>query len=183
MKPRMLCTDCGALAHPDTLLEGSDAVEMLGWLCFGIPGWLYCWWRHWLRIKVCPECGSQALVREARASAATRVSWESPDEPSTLRVANLAGPVRWPGALRSPRQRLRRGSLAVLFWLGVACTWGLAVSGLLPAVAGMALTPTLALVGGSWLARETCRIARMHDSLQACRAWDARGRPLRIEVI
>ena len=70
MKPRMLCTDCFVTAEPDTVLEGSDLLELLGWCCLAAPGLLYCWWRHALRIKVCAFCGSRELVREARAAAA-----------------------------------------------------------------------------------------------------------------
>ena len=70
MASRMLCTDCFETSHPQTLLAGSDRIEMVAWLCFALPGWLYCWWRHRLRIKVCGVCGGSSLVREARVAAA-----------------------------------------------------------------------------------------------------------------
>ena len=70
MASRMLCTDCFETSHPQTLLAGSDRIEMVAWLCFALPGWLYCWWRHMLRIKVCGVCGGSSLVREARVAAA-----------------------------------------------------------------------------------------------------------------
>ena len=44
MAVRMVCADCFEVAVPDTVLEGSDLLELLAWACFGIPGLLYCWW-------------------------------------------------------------------------------------------------------------------------------------------
>ena len=46
---RMLCTECLHLGEPDTVLEGSDRVELLAWCCFALPGLVYCWWRHLCR--------------------------------------------------------------------------------------------------------------------------------------
>jgi hypothetical protein len=152
---------------------------MLGWLCFGLPGWLYCCWRHALRIKVCASCGGGALVREARAAAAQR----PPQLPGRTRIGNLAGPVRWPAALRTPRERLRHGCIAVALWAAVVSTWALGSAGILPAVALAAARPAVALAGAAWLALETVRAIRVHASVSACRAWDHRGRPLHVEVL
>lgn len=179
MKPRMLCTDCFSVAHADTLLPGSDAVEMLAWLCFGLPGWLYCWWRHVLRIKVCAHCGSTALVREARAAAALR----PPQLAGRTRVENLEGPVRWPAALRTPRERLRRGAAVVALWAATLSTWALASAGVLPAVAVTTALPALALTATAWVGRQAVHVARVQASLASCRAWDQRGRPLHVEVL
>ena len=104
MKTRMLCTDCFETSPPQTLLPGSDRLEWLGWLCLGLPGWLYCAWRHALRVKVCGACGGSSLVREARAAAARAPLVEPPP------VRNLRGPVRWPRPFAAPRQRLRAGA-------------------------------------------------------------------------
>jgi hypothetical protein len=175
----MLCADCGITEHPDTLIEGSDIVEMIGWLCFAIPGALYCSWRHALRIKVCPRCGGRCLVREARAAAARR-AWAA-DGPSTLRVANLSGPMRWPEALRSPRARLRHGSAAVLLWL---CAWLSCAAGFAGlSDAAWTFAWIVAVAGVGWFTHEAFRIARVHEALNACRAWDDRGRALHIEAI
>ncbi len=179
MKPRMLCTDCGALDHPNTLLEGSDLVEMAGWLCFALPGWLYCWWRHTLRIKVCRDCGGRELVREARAAAAQNPVPEP--ESGVVRIVNLAGPVRWPRGLTAPRERLRQGTLAVVLWLACLGSAALSLSGWLPADALFAVAPPLALAGSAWVGRQAWRVARVQPALTACRAWDADGQPLRIE--
>jgi hypothetical protein len=179
MKPRMLCTDCGNLAHADTVLPGSDTLEMLGWLCLGLPGWLYCCWRHALRIKVCASCGSGALVREARAAAAGRPV----QLPGPTRIENLDGPVRWPPALRSPRERLRHGFIAVALWGFLFASWILGSAGVLPAAALAAARPAVVLVGTAWLALEAVRTLRIHAAHSACRAWDHRGRPLHVELL
>ena len=57
---RMLCTECRHMGEPDTVLEGSDRVELAGWCLLAVPGLLYCGWRHLNRFKVCPRCGSNA---------------------------------------------------------------------------------------------------------------------------
>jgi hypothetical protein len=102
----MMCTECFRTAEADTVLEGSDIVEMIAWGCFGFPGMLYCMWRHALRIKVCSVCGSSELVREARAAAARCLPEGPPHQPG---VCNLSGPIRWPAPFALPRERLRHG--------------------------------------------------------------------------
>lgn len=164
MKPRMHCADCRATRPADTLLEGSDWIEMASWLLGGFPGWLYCAWRHQLRIKVCSVCGSGALMRESRAQAQlypsqAPLSYGAP-------VANRWGPSRWPRGLRDPRQRLRRGGV----WL---VAWALLAAGL-PAAGGLLAT---GLLGG-----EVARELRRRFGPGACRAWDAQGRSLHIEL-
>ena len=164
MKPRMHCTDCRATGPADTLLDGSDWVEMASWLLGGLPGWLYCAWRHQLRIKVCSVCGSGALMRESRAQALLYPPQVPPS--SGAPIANRSGPSRWPRGLREPRQRLRCGGV----WLAA---WALAAAGL-PAAG--------ALLGAALLCREIARELRRHFGPGRCRAWDAQGRPLQIEL-
>ncbi len=178
-KPRMICADCGITDHPDTLIEGSDIIEMIGWLCFAVPGWIYCSWRQALRIKACPHCGSRSLMREARAAAARR-PWAAVG-PSILWVANLSGPMRWPEALRSPRARLRHGSAAVALWLGAWLNWSVGIAGL--SDAAWIFAWIFAVTGLGWFTREALRIERAREFLNACRAWDDRGRALHIEAI
>jgi hypothetical protein len=163
MKTRMHCADCRATGLADTLLEGSDWIEMAGWLFGGLPGWLYCAWRHQLRIKVCSLCGSGALMRESRAQARRNPPQAPPSFGAP--VANHSGPSRWPRGLREPRQRLRLGGV----WLAA---WALAAAGL-PVVGG--------LLAAALLGREAARGLR-HFGPGHCRAWDAQGRPLHIEL-
>ncbi len=65
---RMLCTECGQTDRPNTLIGGSDLLELVLWACFLVPGLVYCGWRHSARCKACAHCGSLDLVRESRAA-------------------------------------------------------------------------------------------------------------------
>lgn len=164
MGARMLCTGCAVTAHPDTLLGGSDQLEAGAWLCGVVPGWLYCAGRHWLRAKRCPSCGGRALVREARAAAAALRPLAS-----ETRVLTRGPGLAWPRGLGTPRERLREGAgPSALVALGV----GLTTVGTFAALASAA-------AGLLWLLLATLR----SQPLRAPRAWDARGQPLRIEVV
>jgi len=120
---RMLCTDCGRTAPPRTWIGGSDALELVGWLCLVVPGLLYCWWRHACRRKICAHCGSSALVREARAA---RVPSASPAEPAPRRLAPVyAGRhLAWLGPPGSRLRHLRGGSavtvVGVVAWAALS---------------------------------------------------------------
>ena len=179
MGSRMLCTDCGTTARPDTRLPGSDLREVLGWLCLGLPGWLTCAWRHALRAKVCPVCGGGALVREARA----RAEREGVAEPSPLappRVESRRGPCLWPEAWRQPRARLRRGgALVALGWAWLALQ---VAPGAHPLAVWLA-DPVVLGLAGLWALAEARRLVRERGGREACRAWDARGRALPLEVL
>jgi len=181
MKPRMMCTDCLQTAEADTLLEGSDLVEMLAWCCFALPGLLYCWWRHALRIKVCAFCGSRELVREARA-AAERAPRQAPPS-SGPRVENLSGPVRWPRALATPRERLRHGGIAASLVGALLVSVVAAAQGLAVRDGAAAAASAIAVVCAAWLAYQVVRVSRMRSTLAGCKAWDRTGRPLRIERV
>ena len=180
MAVRMVCTDCFHVAVPDTVLEGSDLLELLGWACFGIPGLLYCWWRHAARIKVCPNCGGLELMREARAAALKNAP------PSRLssgpRISSLSGPVHWPRALSTPRARLWSGGGALLLLLGLTA-WSLALLDLAASEAVLATAYASSLLGLAWLGHQVLRISRMRSPLLRCRAWDEDGRRLRIEPV
>jgi hypothetical protein len=177
----MMCTDCNRTAEADTVLEGSDGLEMLGWLCFAVPGLLYCWWRHALRIKVCAFCGSGDLVREARA-AAERGPRQAPPSGGP-RVRNLSGPVCWPRALATPRDRLRHGGVVAL--LAGALLVDAAIAVVDHAVRDGAVTAAYAIAPlcGGWLAYQAHRVTHMRATLPGCKAWDRYGRPLRIERV
>ena len=178
MQARMLCTDCGVTAHADTLLEGSDRIEALAWVLGAAVGWIYCARRHWLRTKLCARCGSCALVREARAAAA--VARPCPTE---TRVIVRGVRVAWPQGLCSPRDRLRAGAPAAALALLLASS---------AAAAALAGVP-LRFLGAAGLAWSVSAVAwalfaclRRRFALpwsDGCRAWDAHGRRLRIEVV
>jgi len=157
---RMMCTLCFETAEPETILAGSDLVEIFGWLCLAAPGWLYCWWRHALRTKACPACGGQSLIREARA-AQCRVAPAS----NPARIRSGSGGVVWPRALARPRERLLHGGIA---------------SALLAATAFGPSSAMLAVVA-SFGVYEIGRVLRTRPA--ECRAWDHSGRSLRIELV
>jgi hypothetical protein len=177
----MMCTECFRTAEPGTVLEGSDIVEMIAWGCFGVPGLLYCWWRHALRIKVCSLCGSDELIREARAAAARSLPRALPAaEP---RVRNLSGPGRWPRPFAVPRERLRHGfvlaSLAGTLFVCLA----LVALGIASHTSMIAVVPWIAAACGGWILYEAVRVSRVRASWSSCKAWDSYGRPLRIERV
>lgn len=182
MVTRMLCTECLHVGEPDTVLEGSDRVEIVAWCCFALPGLLYCWWRHLQRYKVCPECGSDALMRECRAAAARHAPQAPPAAGACVRSASGLG-FSWPRPLGSTRVRLRHGSVGSLLFAAGCAAWLLGALGVAPnahavhvASAGWALCAT-------WIARQVQQITRLRHGLPGCRAWDADGRPLRIEQV
>lgn len=181
MAPRMLCTQCFRTAVADTLLPGSDRMEMVAWCALAIPGLLYCWWRHAMRIKFCGYCGSEDLVREARAAAARLPQQALPaDGP---RITDASGRRRWPRALVSPRDRLRQGATAgVLAAATFVSLAGATLRVIEPDIATIAAFAFATLTLGC-LAYQAVRISRFQEKLAGCRAWDASGRPLQIERV
>lgn len=175
----MLCTECFETSHPQTLLAGSDRIEMVGWLCLALPGWLYCAWRHALRLKVCGACGSSALVREARA-AAVQASAAERAEPAP-EVRNLCGRVLWPRPFSTPRERLLAGGPGVL--ASIAALLGSALAAA-PGGGELAASFFLAasfVTAAAWMLHVTRRWHRARARLAGCRAWLPDGREIRIE--
>jgi hypothetical protein len=158
---RMYCIDCRETDFAETRIPGHDEFEMVAWLLGGLPGWLYCAFRHALRGKLCTHCGSEQLMRETRAAAA-----RAPALVPRSRIESRARFARWPAHLRDPRRRLTRGPI----WLGAWLLFG----------AGFG--PLAAALIGTWLASEALGIGWQHLDPRRCRAWDATGRPLRIEL-
>jgi hypothetical protein len=181
MKTRMMCTDCLRTAEADTLLEGSDTIELLAWCCLALPGLFYCWWRHALRIKICAFCGGRELVREARAAAARQPQ----SAPSEWQAPVRSAPARfdWPDAFANPRDRLRHGSVMAL--LAGTFIVSLVPAALDLAADGSALVIAHATVVASvaWGSYQGLRVAQRHSELSGCRAWDGQGRPIRVERV
>ena len=161
MTTRMYCIDCRATDFADTRIPGCDEFEIIAWLLGGLPGWLYCAGRHALRGKLCTHCGSEQLMREARV-AATRDPMPAP----RARIESRARFARWPAHLRDPRRRLVWGPI----WLGAWVLLGTGCGAL-----------AIALIGAC-IAAEGVEICQQHFGRRRCRAWDATGRPLRIEL-
>lgn len=179
---RMLCTECLHVGEPDTVLEGSDRVELLAWCCFALPGLLYCWWRHLRRSKICPECGGDALMRECRAAAARRAPQARAAGGSRFWSSESLGFV-WPRPLGSPRERLRNGAVGSLL-LAFGCgAWLLGALDLAPETRSVQAASAGGLLCASWLAWQIHQIARLRGTSDDCEAWDEQGRALRIEQI
>ncbi len=182
MATRMLCTECMHLGEPDTLLEGSDRVELAAWCCLGLPGLLYCGWRHLQRRKLCPECGSGALMRECRAAAARRAPQASPADGA--RVYSLSGlGFAWPEPLGSTRLRLRHGGVGALLLAFGACAWLLGILDVAPEAEALQVASVGGLLSASWLALQIRRLTKPRNDRGVCEAWDEHGRALRIERI
>jgi len=179
MKTRMMCTDCLRTAEADTLLEGSDTIELFAWCCLALPGLLYCWWRHALRIKICSFCGSRDLVREARAAAARHPEtapsgWEAP-------VRSAPARFDWPEGVANPRDRLRHGGVFALLVGSLGASLALAALDSSGNVAARLLVQALVASGVAWGAYQAFRVSQRRSELSSCRAWDSQGRSIRIE--
>jgi ssDNA-binding Zn-finger/Zn-ribbon topoisomerase 1 len=59
-----VCTQCGKQANPKVITKGNIFFEILLWICFLLPGVLYSIWRHASRIKGCPDCKTQTMVKK-----------------------------------------------------------------------------------------------------------------------
>jgi hypothetical protein len=182
MALRMLCIDCLHVGEPDTVLDGSDRVELIAWCCGVLPGLVYCWWRHLCRFKVCGQCGSDTLMRESRAAAARHAPQARPATGS--RIWSTAGlDFRWPLPLCSPRERLRSGAIGSSL-LAFACgAWLLGAFDLTSHLRALQVLTCGGVLAAVWLAWQVHQIARRRSVLGDCRAWDDRGRMLRIERV
>lgn len=182
MALRMLCTECLHVAEPDTVLHGSDRAELIGWCCFAVPGLVYCWWRHLCRYKVCPQCGSDALMRECRAAAARRLPQAPPAGGPCVRSLSGVG-FAWPRSLGSTRVRLRHGVIGALLTVSGSLAWLLGALDVAPPSQAQAAAIAGWLLFATWLVRQLQQIARLRSGAMACRAWDEHGRPLPIERV
>jgi hypothetical protein len=177
MDCRMQCTSCFETADPETILDGSDLTEIVSWLCFVLPGWLYCFWRHSVRRKVCRFCGSESLIREARAAQARNASQF---ESGRARIRSALDPRRWPHAFATPRKRLVHGGIGALLLSGLSLCWLLAALPQPSISAGLSASFfSYSCVG--WMIVEMLRVLR--HRAPRCSAWDESGREISIEWI
>lgn len=56
-----VCTACHSVGRPRTKTRGLFAVEVLLWMCFLIPGFLYTLWRVATRYKACARCEAAVI--------------------------------------------------------------------------------------------------------------------------
>jgi hypothetical protein len=62
MSDELVCTACGHVGSSKTITKGHFALEVVLWLCFLVPGFIYSVWRHTSRYEACPICGNQNLL-------------------------------------------------------------------------------------------------------------------------
>ncbi|EEF63328.1 hypothetical protein Cflav_PD5963 [Pedosphaera parvula Ellin514] len=60
-KKPFICETCGTNAKPKLETKGSFLVELLLYLFFCLPGFIYTAWRMTTRQKVCPNCGGKMI--------------------------------------------------------------------------------------------------------------------------
>ncbi len=59
---KMICTECGFTGKPKLQAKGSMAMEIVLWLLFLIPGFIYSMWRLTSKQKVCPKCQHPNMI-------------------------------------------------------------------------------------------------------------------------
>lgn len=59
---KRVCKDCGTVAEPETKARGTMGMEIVLWLCFLVPGFIYSIWRLNNKYDACPACGSETLL-------------------------------------------------------------------------------------------------------------------------
>jgi len=62
MSPLVYCRDCATVARPRKDTPGSFLLEVVLWLCFLVPGFIYSVWRLTSKRRVCTTCGSRAII-------------------------------------------------------------------------------------------------------------------------
>ena len=62
MSDELVCTACGHVGSSKTITKGHFALEVILWLCFLVPGFIYSVWRHTSRYEACPVCGNSNLL-------------------------------------------------------------------------------------------------------------------------
>lgn len=59
----IICKGCGTAGDGGkTVTDGSFAVEIVLWLFFLVPGFIYSIWRLTTRHQACGKCGSKELI-------------------------------------------------------------------------------------------------------------------------
>ncbi len=62
MEGKFLCTNCGYQGQSIMITKGSFLVEIVLWLLFILPGFIYTMWRFLGKYEGCPECLKDTLI-------------------------------------------------------------------------------------------------------------------------
>lgn len=57
-----ICTICGHIGNPKTIVKGSFFIEIVLWFFFLIPGLIYTIWRLTTKQKACPMCKNASMI-------------------------------------------------------------------------------------------------------------------------
>lgn len=57
-----VCTSCGYKGEPKNEMKGNFAIEIVLWFLMVIPGLIYTVWRMSNKQRICPSCGSNAMI-------------------------------------------------------------------------------------------------------------------------
>lgn len=60
-----ICADCGTESDGHSTVRGSILWEIILWLMFFLPGFIYSIWRLTTRRRRCPSCGSERIIASA----------------------------------------------------------------------------------------------------------------------
>ncbi len=59
---QFICPNCGNVGTPKTITKGSILIELVLWITFIVPGFIYSIWRLTTRGKACRYCGAGNMV-------------------------------------------------------------------------------------------------------------------------
>ena len=119
MSDELVCTACGHVGSSKTIANDHFALEVVFWLCFLIPGFIYPVWRHTSRYGVCRVCGKQNLSPKT-AQIAQKFLEENFPEKLVVRQEKVRPPSR-------AAKRSQQVTLSVA-WLASCSTRHAAVS-------------------------------------------------------
>lgn len=101
----LVCADCGTLnPYPTPQLAGSNALELVLWLCLFVPGLIYTIWRRQNQRPLCRNCRSRKMI-PADSPEGQRLSGGR-ELPQRSRLGRLPGftPPSWEGVPEGDRK-------------------------------------------------------------------------------
>ena len=87
MSDELICTNCGHVGHTTAVTKGHFALEVVLWLCFLVPGFIYSIWRLTTRHEACPVCGNANLLPKSAPVAQKFLRENLPEKLTTPREA------------------------------------------------------------------------------------------------
>jgi len=69
LKDLWVCKKCAIVTRSRLLVQGSDVLEVVLWLCLIVPGIAYHIWRRDTAVRICSRCGGTDLIGASTAEA------------------------------------------------------------------------------------------------------------------